>query len=353
MTRATTCATTRATTCAIVFDDVSLEHGGVTRLSHLSLEVNRGEVLGLLGHNGAGKTTSMKLMLGLLSPTQGSLSVLGQRPDRAGDRAFRQHLGYLPENVRFYPNLSGRETLTYLARLKGRPTTEVDELLVQVGLGEAADRRLATWSKGMRQRLGLAQALLGEPRLLLLDEPTSGLDPAATEAVYATIGMLKARGVTVVLSSHLLPGVEPVIDRALILGEGKCLALGDLASLRERFALPYVIEMRGAPQDLALRLIREGIPARSSLADGGRLRLEVAPEHRMNALRLCTAFQGLKDLEIRPPSLEALYRRVQGCSGRDPGNGSEGNSESDASDRYQVIDEIDHTTVSPSAEDTP
>ncbi|MCA0974370.1 ABC transporter ATP-binding protein [Halomonas denitrificans] len=301
-------------TFAIRFDDVSLEHNGTKRLSHLSFEVAHGEVLGLLGHNGAGKTTSMKLMLGLLSPTSGTLQMLGYRADRLDDPDFRRRLGYLPENVRFYPHLSGRETLSYLARLKGQATHGVQDLLDQVGLGHAADRRLATWSKGMRQRLGLAQALLGEPQLLLLDEPTSGLDPAATEAVYETIATLKSRGATIVLSSHLLPGVEPVIDRALILGEGRSLACDHLDRLRQQFALPYVIEVSGPSEELGLDLTREGISARTSLLPGGRLRLEVSPEQRLEALRLCIAHPALKDLDIRPPSLEALYRHVQSAA---------------------------------------
>ena len=321
-------------------------------LRGLTFSLEDGEILGFLGPSGAGKSTTQKILIRLLQGYEGRAEVLG-REVRRWDKSLYEQVGVSFELPNHYARLTALENLRHFAAFYRGPTVDPHRVLDWVGLSDAANERAGALSKGMKVRLNLARACMHRPRLLFLDEPTSGLDPAATEAVYATIGMLKARGVTVVLSSHLLPGVEPVIDRALILGEGKCLALGDLASLRERFALPYVIEMRGAPQDLALRLIREGIPARSSLADGGRLRLEVAPEHRMNALRLCTAFQGLKDLEIRPPSLEALYRRVQDPSGRDPGNGSQGSSESDASDRYQVIDESDHTTVSPSAEDTP
>src|SRR5690606_30958723 len=139
---------------------------------------------------------------------------------------------YLPENVMFYPQLTGRETLTHFARLKQANTRQIEELLSQVGLQHAADRRVKTYSKGMRQRLGLAQALLGNPRLLLLDEPTVGLDPIATQDLYVLIDRLRQGGTSVILCSHVLPGVEPHIDRAAILAGGQLEAVGTLASLR-------------------------------------------------------------------------------------------------------------------------
>src|SRR5690606_2470910 len=150
---------------AVEITNVSQRYGRMTVLENLNLHLEEGEVLGLFGHNGAGKTTSMKLVLGRLNPSEGQLRVLGRQPNDSG---VRRQLGYLPENVTFYPQLSGRETLRHFARLKRAPTVQVDALLEKVGLTHAATRRVKTYSKGMRQRLGLAQALLGEPRLLLL-----------------------------------------------------------------------------------------------------------------------------------------------------------------------------------------
>ncbi|MDX5298691.1 MAG: ABC transporter ATP-binding protein, partial [Gammaproteobacteria bacterium] len=159
---------------AIQLDGITQHYGATAVLHDLSLHLPPGEVLGLFGHNGAGKTTTIKLILGLLQPTQGQVQVLGGSPQ---DVRIKLQIGYLPENVMFYPQLSGRETLRHFARLKQAPDAQVSSLLDQVGLSTAADRRVKTYSKGMRQRLGLAQALLGKPRLLLLDEPTVGLDP--------------------------------------------------------------------------------------------------------------------------------------------------------------------------------
>ncbi|WP_312359874.1 ABC transporter ATP-binding protein, partial [Stutzerimonas balearica] len=173
---------------AVEIQGVSQRYGSMTVLHDLHLSLGEGEVLGLFGHNGAGKTTSMKLILGLLAPSVGEVRVLGRAP---ADPQVRRQLGYLPENVTFYPQLSGRETLRHFSRLKGAALGQVDELLEQVGLIHAADRRVKTYSKGMRQRLGLAQALLGEPRLLLLDEPTVGLDPIATGDLYRLIDTLR------------------------------------------------------------------------------------------------------------------------------------------------------------------
>ena len=159
---------------AVELHNVYQQYGKMAVLDNISLTLGEGEVLGLFGHNGAGKTTTVRLILGLLQATNGEVRVLGGTP---GDSDIRRQIGFLPENVTFYPQLTGRETLLHFARLKGAAVQQVDELLEQVGLTAAGSKRVKTYSKGMRQRLGLAQAILGRPRLLLLDEPTVGLDP--------------------------------------------------------------------------------------------------------------------------------------------------------------------------------
>ncbi|AXY41683.1 ABC transporter ATP-binding protein [Halomonas sp. JS92-SW72] len=282
-------------------------HGTLTRLAELDLQVQEGEVLALLGHNGAGKTTTMKLILGLISPSAGTLSVLGGAPDGPHAETLRRRLGYLPENVSFYEQLTGREVLAYFARLKRIESRQVGELLERVGLAEAADRRVKTYSKGMRQRLGLAQALLGEPQLLLLDEPTTGLDPAATRDFYETVRELRERGCTVLLSSHVLPGVEPYIDRALILGGGRRLALGSLDELRREAALPLTVRARGSWPGTDWSQGWEAGRVTPRHLNGHALELQVHPGAKMAVLRRLADAPGVEDIELLPPTLEHLY----------------------------------------------
>ena len=155
--------------------DVTKRYGRIAAVTGVSFDLGKGEMVALIGHNGAGKTTLIKLMLGLIRPTSGSIEVLGDNP-AAGQFAGRRRLGYLPENVSLDAALTGRETQTFYAKLKREPVAKALELLDMVGLGTAGARRVGTYSKGMRQRLGLAQALIGQPRVLLLDEPTTGLE---------------------------------------------------------------------------------------------------------------------------------------------------------------------------------
>lgn len=199
----------------------------VPALSELTLRVKPGQVLGLLGPNGSGKSTVLKLLAGLIEPTTGECRVGGWR---AGSRAAQALIGYLPESPRWAPHLTGRQWLELGAGLSGLPPAEARErgqrVLTEHELAAVADRRISTYSKGLRQRLGLAQALVHEPAILLLDEPASGLDPAGRLALGKTIRALAARGRTVVFSSHLLAQAEEVCDRIALLGGGRLLREG-------------------------------------------------------------------------------------------------------------------------------
>lgn len=289
----------------VELNNVSQRYGNMTVLEKLSLSLGEGEVLGMFGHNGAGKTTSMKLILGLLNPSEGQVQVLGRRPN---DPDVRRQLGYLPENVTFYPQLSGRETLRHFARLKRAPPQQVDALLEQVGLAPAAARRVKTYSKGMRQRLGLAQALLGEPRLLLLDEPTVGLDPMATQDLYTLVDQLRQKGTSIILCSHVLPGVEAHIGRAAILANGRLQAVGSLAALREGAELPVHIRVTGLRErdDWLQRLNNEGHVTRS--VGDNAIEVDAVAGRRLILLRQLLAEGDIGDIEIHQPSLEDLYR---------------------------------------------
>jgi len=287
---------------------VEKEYQGVKALRDIDLNLHKGEVFGLFGHNGAGKTTIIKLILGLIEATSGLVRVFGKIPTQAGTRALRNQLGFLQESVSFYDQLTGLEVLEYFARLKGsgrkRCRNECLKLLEQVGLKDACGRRVKTYSKGMRQRLGLAQALLGNPRLLLLDEPTVGLDPIATQDFYHTIDHLKHQGCTVVLCSHVLPGVEKYIDRALILGRGAVLACGSIEHLRTQANLPAVFQLKGQP-GLLEELPDDIRPLVHGKNNG--MRISVPMQERMQTMRILAGIASIDNIDIHLPSLEDLY----------------------------------------------
>ncbi len=204
----------------------------VRAVDDLHLEVYRGEIFGFLGPNGAGKTTTIKMLLGLIFPTKGDAWIFGKP---IGDVSIKRQIAYLPESPYFYEYLTGRQVLDFYARLFGVPAGErkkkVDTLLDMVGLSRDGDKTLRNYSKGMLQRIGIAQALINDPELLFLDEPTSGLDPMARIEIRDLIIRLKQQGKTVFLSSHQLLEVELICDRVSILNRGKLLKAGKLDEL--------------------------------------------------------------------------------------------------------------------------
>jgi ABC-2 type transport system ATP-binding protein len=223
---------------------------GVVAVKDLSLHIEPGEVYGLLGPNGSGKSTTLKIILGLVSPTRGRTEIFG-RDSRLVES--REAVGFLPENPYFYKYLSGAETLVFFGRLCGMTgatlKNRVNELLDLVGLDKARDRRLGTYSKGMLQRIGLAQALIHDPRLVVLDEPTAGVDPAGSREIRDLIMDLKRRGITVLLSSHLLAQAQEICDRIGILADGVMVREG---RLQELIAIENQTELviAGASDDL-------------------------------------------------------------------------------------------------------
>lgn len=283
---------------------VSRRYAGRAAVEDVSFSLAPGQTVALVGHNGAGKTTLIKLMLGLVRPSSGEVRVLGEDP--AGRFRRRCEIGFLPEIVAFNPALTARELLGFYARLKG-VRGDHGALLEQVGLAEAADRRVGTYSKGMRQRLGLAQALLGEPRLLLLDEPTSGLDPSLRLSFYDSVQALRARGATVLLSSHALGELEQRAERVVILHRGRLVADGTIADLRRLAELPVRLRLRvngGWPSAEAALPPGAAVAARGE----GVVDLTCPEPAKMELIRrLAGMGETVRDIEIAPPSLDELY----------------------------------------------
>lgn len=292
----------------VSLQQVKKSFGDVQALKELNLNIEEGEVLGLFGHNGAGKTTTMKLILGLLAPSAGQVQVFGHAPTEKNFAPFRYRMGFLPENVSFYQQLTGAEVLAHFARLKKVGTRRCLDLLEEVGLSHAMQRKVKTYSKGMRQRLGLAQALLTEPRLLLLDEPTVGLDPIATQDFYEMVDALRQKGCAVILCSHVLPGVEKHIDRAAILGHGLLQAHGTLNDLREQAQLPLRIRLEGDLSQLDVDQHLQHRTCNIARINGHALEFDTQPSEKMGILRDLISQPGITNMDIQPPSLEQLYR---------------------------------------------
>ena len=230
---------TRSGERPIVAAGLTKRYGDLVAVDSLDLELRRGEIFGLLGQNGAGKTTTILMLLGLTDPTAGSARVMGLDPAREALQVKRL-VGYLPDSVGFYGDLTGRQNLRYTARLNGLRNGEaeshIDGALAQVGLSDRADDRAGTYSRGMLQRLGIADALIKDPEILILDEPTAAIDPIGVGEILQLLQQLvHERGVTVLLSSHLLTQVQSVCDRVGIFAAGRLIGLGTVAELAAHF----------------------------------------------------------------------------------------------------------------------
>ena len=281
---------------------VSKAFGQVQALEDVSLTVRAGEVVALLGHNGAGKTTLFRIMLGFINADAGTLSICGAA---AGSREARSAISYLPESVAFPKMLSGREVVELYATLKGAARTDVGKALEHVGLAEAASRRCGTYSKGMRQRLGLAQAIVGAPEVLLLDEPTSGLDPVSRGEFYQLVAGLAQRGTAVLLSSHGLSELEARAERVAILCKGCLVADGPLAALQKSAGLPTRIRVRSAVGRVDDVHQRFG----GTRINGASVEIACAGEEKMPVLAAIHAAPELvSDVEVMPPTLDEVYR---------------------------------------------
>ena len=297
----------------------------VEAVKGLCLSVNRGEVFGLLGPNGSGKSTTIKMLLGLLHPTAGEIRMLGVSP---ASTAIKERIGYLPEISHLHRFLTPRETLMYYASLFGMPhaaaVRRTKELIEMVGLTDAANRTVAGFSKGMARRVGLAQALINSPELLILDEPTSGLDPVGCREVKDMVRMLASNGVSVLMTSHLLSDVEDICDRVAVLARGELCAEGRISELlRQPEAVRYLVEGLSDSESTALRKsienqigrpIQQDYPAMSLEAfflkviaqDGAQKIFEIAPFLRETTIN-CSRGPQTPDRPLLRPATERSH----------------------------------------------
>jgi Cu-processing system ATP-binding protein len=298
----------------ILVKEATKSYGPVCALRGLDLEVAPGECVALIGHNGAGKTTLIKLILGLAQLTSGSLSVMGYRPNAAGFASQRKAIGFMPEQANFHGSLTGRQTLAFYARLKGVSRRTLDDLFQKVDLVEASARRVATYSKGMRQRLGLAQALLGSPHVLILDEPTTGLDPDSRARVYSIIEEKKADGVAVLLSSHALTELEARADRVAILDKGRLRACGSIPQLRERIGLEPELRIRARREEMTVLAGHFGPRFGSDSFANGVAVLKVPAHDKLILLKeVLNLGLAIDDVTVVEPNLEQIFTA---CTGR-------------------------------------
>jgi ABC-2 type transport system ATP-binding protein len=306
-------------------------YGDLTAVDRLDLEVRAGEIFGLLGPNGAGKTTTILMILGLSEPTEGDVSVVGLDPTRQ-PLAVKRRVGYLPDNAGFYGGMTGRQNLRYTARLnsmRGAPAEQrIADVLDQVGLSDRADTRVDTYSRGMRQRLGIADALVKDPDVLILDEPTIAIDPiGVAEMLELMRRLVRERGMALLLASHLLDQVQSVCDRVGIFSAGRLIALGTVEELAGRYGdrqAGVTVGVEGGPDVDGDRIAATfaSLPEIAAVErDGGtpgelawdlRIGTGVAEAQARRAILRVVLEEGLQltRLTRAAPSLEQVYRRA-------------------------------------------
>ncbi|BDT92854.1 ABC transporter ATP-binding protein [Nocardia sputorum] len=251
----------------VVTRGLTKRYGEHTAVDDVSMSVAAGEIYGFLGPNGAGKTTTLRMLAGLIRPSEGTATVAGRRP---GDPAVVRRIGVLIEGPGFYPYLSGRDNLRVLAQYRGLGRPEVEDVLERVGLASRAEDKYRTYSLGMKQRLGVGAALLGDPDLLILDEPTNGLDPAGMAEMRELITTSAAEGRTVLLSSHMLSEVQAICDRVGVIAQGRLLTEATVAELRGNSSLL----LRAEPVEVAFPAVRRLVGERSALLTAKGIRIE-------------------------------------------------------------------------------
>lgn len=307
----------------IQVEHLTHRYGNRTAIEDLSFQVSRGEVLGLLGPNGAGKTTTVRLLNGLFAPVNGRITVLGMNPVTQGE-SVRQQTGVLTETPALYERLSARQNLAFFGALSGMKPAEVqartEELLSFFELKDRAGEKVGVYSKGMKQRLALARALLAHPQILFLDEPTSGLDPEAAQQVHGLIRSIQQKeGRTVLLATHRLEEAERLCDRVAILNRGKLIAFGTQAELNQRVAPGLWVEIQflSPPETIVVETTRQLSGVMAVHPSESIWRVQVQSQEIVADLAALLAASGCRLLRIQPEqiSLEEIYFSLQNNHG--------------------------------------
>lgn len=293
----------------IELQDISKNYKDIKAVCSVSLKIREGEMLGLVGPNGSGKTTLLKIMLGITRPTLGRVLVNGEELTERIWKEIRTKTGYMPERVSFYDNLTGKETLELFARVKGGSPVKAPEILKKVGLASASDRKVGGYSKGMRQRLNLAQALINDPDILVLDEPSSGLDPVGTKEFYSILNDVRTRKkLTVILSSHILAEIEHKIDRIAIMKAGSLSAIGSLNELYSGLNLPLRVYLTVKGKDESLEELLRNEGARDIGYKNGFLIASISGKDKLRILSAVMEKRGsFDDISMREPNLEEVF----------------------------------------------
>ncbi|MEE0955889.1 MAG: ABC transporter ATP-binding protein [Eubacterium sp.] len=304
------------------------QYGDLTAVDHLNLSVNRGEIFGLLGPNGAGKTTTTLMLLGLTEPTSGTASIDGHDCTR-DSIAVKKEVGYLPDNVGFYPEMTGWENLIFAGEMNGLDRMEAmeraEKLLDRVGMKEAADRRTSTYSRGMRQRLGIADVLMKDPSIIIMDEPTLGIDPSGMHELTGLIRELAEKdGRTILISSHELYQIQEISDRVGIFVKGKMIAHGRISDLRSQLAGQdslYELNIKARKENLKfsqeesdrilMELLKKVSGIQDTVADADHM-IHIKADHNIEgellALLVGNGFV-LREMHERGGDLDEIYRR--------------------------------------------
>lgn len=292
----------------IVYKNVQCHYGATPVLNDISFAVETGTCCALIGHNGAGKTTLIKLLLGMIETTAGSVKLCQHNPIGAHEKQIKKQIGFVPESINFLLNETGLEFMQYVAQLKSASAEDIQQKMELTNIAFAQHKKIGTYSKGMKQRLGLAQAMLGDPSVLILDEPASGLDPDSRQILYRSLQTHAKAGNTVMFSSHALNDIEPYIDQVVLLNKGKVLLDCSILEYRQSLKLPVMIEIElENPNDTFFDELKKF----GELSYKGNIaHIKVDYSNKLAALGFISHAPYVRDLRLLDASLETIYHEL-------------------------------------------